>query len=78
MRTEESSPVRGCFLLEKIMVKNATVWIPEGGYGDITSGNAGDFLLLETSDKILLETGDDILLEDVVFTPKAATAWSNE
>lgn len=58
------------------MTKNATVWRPLSGQGDVTNGTSDDFLLLETADKLLLETGDDALLEDTVFVPKETTAWS--
>lgn len=58
------------------MTKNATVWYPVSGQGDVNTDDSGDLLLLENGDKVLLETGDDIILEDITQVPKAATVWS--
>lgn len=58
------------------MAKEATIWRPLSGQGEVNNSTEGDFLLLENGDKLLLESGDDVLLEDTAFAPKSATVWS--
>lgn len=61
------------------MAKNATVWKPVSGQGDVTSDNDGDYLKTDSTSYLILSTGgtDKLLLGATVITPKASTVWSD-
>lgn len=62
------------------MTKNATIWTPIGGQGDVSTANDGDYLKTSSTDYLLLSTGgtDRLLLGATVVTEKSATVWSED
>lgn len=61
------------------MAKNATIWKPVGGQGDVTNENDGDYLKINSTDYLILTSGSTnrLLLGATVVVPKPATVWSD-
>lgn len=61
------------------MAKNATIWKPLSGTGEVSNDNTGSYLKINATDYLLKTAGstDRILLGDTVVKPKAQTAWSS-